>query len=244
MITKAFFETKATEGNFVLRAPFAGWAVIVLLSIAIISGCNTTSAYLDTFDSTPTGSPPQQPQIGTSTVNGNVIVEGDPTNTNGADHWLQLTRPMPTETASYIGTLKTPITAKGGIDFVSYVPSTSPIDVSVFFEPSSGPQGAPLLHVDLLPNGNIRLNDSNVVGTFQFDHPVGFFITFDLKASPPTATVLIRGGGQDASTTVPVPASLAGFGFGKIEVDAPFEGIKAKCGYFFINEFVATRATN
>lgn len=241
MNMKAVSETEAHEGSFAPGKSFA-LCVVVLLSIAILSGCNTTSLYLDTFDSTATGSPPAQPQIGTSTASGNVIVEGDPSVANSANHWLQLTRVIPTETASYVGTLKSPVTAKGGIDFVAYVPSTSPIDVSVFFEPSSGPQGAPLLHVDLLPNGNIRLNDSTVVGTFKFDHVVGFFITFDLKASPPTASVLIRGGGQDANTTVPVPASLAGFGFGKIEVDAPFEGVKAPCGYFFIDEVVATRA--
>lgn len=243
MIMKALSEGKAQQGNFALRVPLAVCIAAALLSIAVLSGCNTTSLYLDTFSSA-TGSPPAQPQIGTSTVSGNVIVYPDPTGTNAAAHWLQLTRPAPTETASYIGTLKASVTAKGGINFVAYVPSTSPIDVSVYFEPSSGPQGAPLLHVDLLPNGNIRLNDSNVVGTFKFDHLVGFFISFDLQASPPTATVLIRGGGQDASTTVPVPTSLAGFGFGKIEVDAPFEGVKAPSGYFFINEVVATRASS
>ena len=225
-----------------LTAPYTRCLGIVLLSLMILSGCNSSSVYLDKFDS-PTGSPPAQPQVGTSTISGDVVVVADPTNTNAADHWLQLTRTAPTATASYVGTLTTPVTAKGGVNFVGYIPSSSPIDLSVYFLPSSGPQGAPLLHVDLLPTGNIRLNDSDVVGTYNFNHLVGFFITFDLKASPPTATVLIRGGAQDASKTVPVPASLAGFGFGKIEVDAPFEGVSAKPGKLLINDVIATRAS-
>jgi hypothetical protein len=241
MTKDTFFESTGDHGK--LRAIFGRCAAIALLSLVILSGCNTTSVYLDKFDS-PTGSTPTQPQVGTSTTNGNVVVVADPTNTNAADHWLQLTRTAPTATASYVGTLTAPVTAKGGVNFVGYVPSSSPIDLSVYFLTANGPQGAPLLHVDLLPNGSIRLNDSDLVGTYKFDHLVGFFITFDLKASPPTATVLIRGGGQDASKTVPVPASLAGFGFGKIQVDAPFEGVNAKPGKILINDVIATRASN
>jgi hypothetical protein len=243
MTRKAFLESTSDRDRFVLRTPSALWSTIALLALTVFTGCNTSSVYLDKFDSTSPGSPPAQPQVGTSTIVGSVVAAADPTNTNASDHWLQLTRTAPTATASYIGTLKTPVTAKGGANFVAFVPSSSPIDVSVYFEPSSGPQGAPLLHVDLLPNGNIRLNDTDVVGTYKFDHLVGFFISFDLKASPPTSTVLIRGGGQDASTTIPVPGSLAGFGFGKIQVDAPFEGVNAKPAKFFINDVIATRAT-
>ena len=243
MTRNPFLEATGNLGKFVLRALSGLGVAIALLSLAILGGCNSSFVYLDKFDSTATGSPPAQPQVGTSTISGNVIVVADPTNTNAAEHWLQLTRTAPTATASYIGTLKTPVTAKGGVDFVGYVPSSSPIDLSVYFLPAAGPQGAPLLHVDLLPNGNIRLNDSDVVGTYKFDHLVGFFITFDLQASPPTATVFIRGGGQDASKTVPVPPSLAGFGFGKIQVDAPFEGINAKPARLLIDEVIATRAS-
>ena len=234
-------------GRLMVRASSVRWGTTMFFLLLILSGCNTTSVYLDKFDSSSPGSAPAQPQVGTSTVSGNIVVAADPTNTNAADHWLQLTRTAPNATASYIGTLTAPVTAKGGMNLVAYVPSatqtSSPIDVSVYFmTPPSGPPGAPLLHVDLLPDGNIRLNDSEVVGTFKFDHLVGFFISFDLKASPPTATVLIRGGGQDASKTVQVPPSLAGFGFGKIQVDAPFEGVNAKNGKFFINELVGTKA--
>jgi hypothetical protein len=247
MTRKTFFEATANRDRFVLRLPSGLLAATALISLAILSGCNTTSVYLDKFDSSSPGSAPAQPQVGTSTVSGNIVVAADPTNTNAADHWLQLTRTAPNATASYVGTLTTAVTSKGGMNLVAYVPSasstSSPIDVSIYFmTPPSGPAGAPLLHVDLLPDGNIRLNDSEVVGTFKFDHLVGFFISFDLKASPPTATVLIRGGGQDASKTVQVPQSLAGFGFGKIQVDAPFEGVNAKPGKFFINELVGTKA--
>ena len=115
-----------------LRARSGRCAAIALLSLVVLSGCNTTSVYLDKFDS-PTGSPPAQPQVGTSTTNGDVVVVADPTNTNASDHWLQLTRTAPTATASYVGTLTAPVTAKGGVNFVGYVPSSSPIDLSGVF---------------------------------------------------------------------------------------------------------------
>ena len=65
-------------------------------------------------------------------------------------------------------------------------------------------------------------------------------IGFDLDASPPTATLLVRGGAEDASATVEIPTA-AGFGLDRVRIVAPFEAFDSPQGRFFINEVVATR---
>ena len=102
MARKAFLEDTSNFDSCVLWVRCGILAVSALLSLAILSGCNATSVYLDKFDSSSPGSSPAQPQVGTSTVSGNVVVAADPTNTNASDHWLQLTRTAPNATASYV----------------------------------------------------------------------------------------------------------------------------------------------
>jgi hypothetical protein len=112
--------------------------------------------------------------------------------------------------------------------------------MTVFFE-SGPPPNAPLLHIDLLPNGKIRINDNQVVGDFKFNHLIGFFITIDLTGTSPNAEILIRGGGNDAALNVPVALpNSANFGFGRVRIFAPFEGENAPNGAFLVNDIMAT----
>jgi hypothetical protein len=112
--------------------------------------------------------------------------------------------------------------------------------MTVFFEPQPPAPPDPLLHIDLHPDGTIHVNDSTVAGTFKFDNLVGYFVTFDLTGTSPNATILIRGGGNDASLTVSVPASAAHFGLGRVRIVAPFEGVNAPNGAFLVNDIIAT----
>jgi len=214
----------------------------VLLSLLVFYGCGAT-VYLDKFDAAPAGQPPSPPAVGTSTVTGDVVVAVHPQNPGSTDRWLRLARPVPTQAGGeYIGTLTETLTnTKASVVLVGYIPKASPIMMTVFFEPKAPAPPIPLLHIDLLPNGDIRLNDSTIAGTFKFDTLIGFIVNFDLTASAPKASVLIRGGGNDASTDVPVPANAANFGLGRIRVLAPFEGVNAPAGAFLVNDLLATR---
>jgi hypothetical protein len=80
-----------------------------------------------------------------------------------------------------------------------------------------------------------------VVGTYAFDTLIAFVIGFEFEGAQPVANILIRGGGEDASLTVPVPANVAGFGLGRVRVFAPFEGVNAPPGAFLVNDVAATR---
>ena len=60
-----------------------------------------------------------------------------------------------------------PVTAGGGVAFVGYIPASAPIDMSIHFDAPAFAPGVTFLHIDLLPNRNIRVNDSTVVRTLS-----------------------------------------------------------------------------
>lgn len=219
---------------------------LVLLQLLLIGlcGCGTSVVYRDSFDSTPIGEPPGPPQIGSSSVSGDVLIAENPINDVSPDRWLQLKRVDPVGTlAEYVATLEEPMTAGGNVALLGLIPAFAPITMSVYFDPPDFAPSLTLLHIDLRPDGNIRVNDSTVEGTYEFDTSVAFLVGFDLDASPPTATLLVRGGAEDASATVEIPAAAAGFGLGRVRILTPFEGVGSPPGRFFINEVVATRSS-
>lgn len=223
---------------------FRAYLVGLLLSLLFLYGCSTSIVYQDRFDATPVGEPPGPPQIGISSVSGDVRIAENPINDISSDRWLQLRRVSPVGTpAQYVAQLEEPVTAGGSTALVGYIPAFAPITMSVYFDtPDFAPQ-LTLLHIDLLANGNIRVNDSTVAGTYSFDTSIAFLVSFNLGASPPTATLVVRGGAEDASTTVEIPTAAAGFGFGRVRLETPFEGVNSPPGRFFINEVVATKSS-
>jgi hypothetical protein len=69
--------------------------------------------------------------------------------------------------------------------------------MTVFFEAAPPAPRAALLHVILLKDGNIRVKDSMLVGSYEFDTLIGFVIGFELEGSSPVASILKRGGGEE-----------------------------------------------
>jgi hypothetical protein len=225
-----------------MSQPTPRWRFLTIVpALLVLYGCGAT-VYLDKFDPAAVGQPPAPPAVGTSTTSGEVVVAANPQDPGSTDRWLRLARPVPTQAGGeYVGTLTETLTTKASVALVGYIPKVSPIMMTVFFEPRAPAPPVPLLHIDLLPNGNIRLNDSTIAGTFKFDTLIGFSVSFDLNAAGPKASVLIRGGGNDASIDVPVPVNAASFGLGRIRVLAPFEGVNAPAGAFLVNDLLATR---
>ncbi|MDJ0719734.1 MAG: hypothetical protein QNJ54_36850 [Prochloraceae cyanobacterium] len=221
------------------------YLVVLLLSlIVLLYGCGASVVYQDRFDSTPVGSPPGPPEIGISRVSGQVLIAENPINDVSPDRWLQLKRVSPVGTlAEYVGQLESPVTAGGNVALVGYIPAFAPITMSVYFDTPDFAPPLTLLHIDLLADGQIRVNDSTVEGTYEFDTSIAFLVGFNLDASTPTATLLVRGGAEDASATVEIPAAAAGFGLGRVRILTPFEGVSSPPGQFFINEVVATRGS-
>ena len=217
--------------------------------LMMLYACGDSVVYRDNFDSTPVGEPPGPPQIGSSSVNGDVLVAANPFNDVSPDHWLQLRRESPGTSSQYVATLEEPLTVGGSVGLVGYVsaiPASDPIAISVYFDipdltpPPPTPPPPELLHIDLLANGNIRVNDSTVEGTYAFNTSIAFLVTFNLDASPPTATLLIRGSAEDANATVQIPTAAANVGLGRVRVQTANFTDVPKLGLFFIDDMVAT----
>ena len=226
-----------------MNNPIPRWRILAVLPLLLaLSGCGTT-IFLDKFDAAAVGAPPAPPSTGTSTFSSsNVVIASNPQNAGSADRWLRLSRTVATQGGGqYIGNFTQNVSKKkGSIDLVGFIPQSSKIMMTVFFESGPAPN-APLLHIDLMPAGEIRINDTQVVGTFKFDHLIGFFITFDLTGTSPNAEILIRGGGNDAALNVPISSpNSANFGFGRVRILAPFEGENAPNGAFLVNDIIAT----
>ena len=214
---------------------------LVMLLLILMCGCQSGMVvYLDTFDSTALGEPPGPPQIGTSIVIGDVRIAQNPINDISPDRWLQLKRTAPFELATYEGTLEETVTAETGtVTLVGYIPNFAPSTMSVYFDPPDlAPDGVQLLHIDLRDNGNILLNDSEVLGTYEFDTLVAFLVRFDLADTPPTATLVVRGGGDDANATVEIPSPVASFGLGKIRLETP---LAENPGLFLVDDVITGR---
>lgn len=220
-------------------------AIMVILPVLLIgvNGCGATVIYRDSFNTPAVGQPPGQAEIGTATASGDARIAAHPQDPASSDRWLRLARPVATQPGGeYVGTFTEQVlNDNGSVSLVGYIPAASKMMMSVFFEVAPpGPPG-PFLHIDLLEDGTIRVNDSTLVGTYEFDTLIAFVIGFELEGAQPVANILIRGGGEDASLTVPVPGSIAGFGLGRVRVFAPFEGVNAPPGAFLVNDVVATR---
>jgi hypothetical protein len=218
------------------------WRFLVLLPMFFALGGCARTVFLDKFDAAAAGQPPAPPATGTSEFAGAAVIAANPQNASSSDRWLRLSRTVPTvEGGRYIGRFSENLTQKkASVDLVGFIPSSAPVMMTVFFEPAPPRPPIPLMHIDLLRDGRIRINDSIFAGTFKFDNLVGFFITFDLTVPAPIATVLIRGGANDASLTVPIPANAANFGIGQVRIFAPFEGVNAPNGSFLVNDVIAT----
>jgi hypothetical protein len=223
--------------------PIPRWRLLAVLPLLFaLGGCDVTTIYLDKLDTAGIGQPPAPPQTGTSTSSGAplAVIAEDPQNPGSGSRWLRLSRTNPVEGGGqYIGTFTQSVT-QGGVNLVGFIPQSSRIMMTVYYESGPPLEGVPLLHIDMLPTGQIRINDTTIAGTFRFDQLIGFFVGFDLTGSSPSANVLVRGGGEDASLTVPIPAFAASRGLGRVRILAPFEGVHAPNGSFLVDEILAT----
>lgn len=211
-----------------------------------LNACGATVVHRSTFNGPAIGQPPGQPEIGTATSGGDARIAANPEDPNSPDRWLRLARPVATQAGGeYIGNFTQIVqNGNGSVALVGFIPSASPVMMTVFFEAAPPSPPAPFLHIDLLKNGDIRINDDSIVGTYEFDTLIGFIIGFELAGPSPIANILIRGGAEDASLTVPIPPNIAQFGLGRVRIFAPFEGVNAPPGAFLVNDVVATRRNN
>ena len=212
----------------------------LLVLLAALSGCKSTTVLLANFNAEAVGSPPAFAQP-TGIVEkrdgaGSVRVDNPP---GSSSKWARIshpTQPSP-ETGlrarfdSFHGT------GQYGLLAALFIPSGTGA-VTLQLEPFSGTfdSSPEFLHLDFMPENNVRLNDNNAdrFGTFPRDQTFVVSIQVDTSVSPPKATITLLGG---ASGTRDIVLPALANQFGAVRVWMGFQWT----GSFFVDDVIVTK---
>jgi len=185
----------------------------------LLSGCGVKTVFLTNFNNDSIGSPPNSIQAnGTIEVlngAGTILVVANPSGEESEQLWAEISHPvMNTRETALVGRLSS-FNGAGEYGFIAnlMIPSDAGI-VSVQFETgATSPQpGVTLFHLDFMPEGDVRINDSDVrFGSYQRDRGFILSANLNLDSVSPTAEVSLTGAPANGSAIVNIPQSLAFF---------------------------------
>ena len=174
----------------------------VLLAVLLLAGCAREKLFQSNFDSQPTEQPPTTAEIGTVASEGAVTVIAAPVLPSG--RWVQMDRPAAdTAPASFQGNL-TEVRGDGRYTFSAtvFMPASTAGVATIQFERKNQPLGsiANFLHLDLMPNNKVRIDDlaATEFGVFPRDKPFIVQVTLDIGATP-TARIVLSGDGASGT---------------------------------------------
>jgi hypothetical protein len=174
----------------------------VLLAVLLLAGCAKEKLFQSNFDSIPEGQTPTTAEVGTVATEGAVIVIAPPVVPSG--RWVQMSRPVAdTPLASFQGNLSE-VRGDGRYTFSAtiFMPASTTGVATIQFERKNQPLPsiANFLHLDLMPNNKVRIDDlaATEFGTFPRDKPFIVQVTLDIGATP-TAHIVLSGDGADGA---------------------------------------------
>jgi hypothetical protein len=144
-------------------------AALAIAASALLSACASQTLFQSNFDQTPVGQPPAHAQqVGTANTAGppgSVVVVASPVQTGG--RWVQVSRPNdPVTIVAFQGNFsKFAGDGKYTFDATLFIPTGQAV-ASVQFEQFNQPAANSFngfLHLDLLQNGTVRVDDRPVV---------------------------------------------------------------------------------
>jgi hypothetical protein len=212
-------------------------ALVTCAALLALSGCASETLFRSNFDSTPAHQPPSATQsIGTANIDGppgSVLVEAAPPTLNGK--WLQVSRPQGPATAGFQGKF-VQFRGNGIYTFSAtlFMPSQAGV-ATIQFEPftNQGSDLAAFLHLDFLPDNQVRIddNDATKFGSFPRDQPFIVQVTLDINATASTAHIVLAGAGvgpdNTRDRTVLAPLQNRSQQFGAIRVWQGFPHVGA-----------------
>ena len=170
----------------------------VLLAVLLLSGCAREKLFQSNFDSTQPGQTPTTAEVGTVATEGAVTVIAPPVVPSGK--WVQMSRAVAdTPLASFQGNLSE-VRGDGRYTFSAtiFMPTSTTGVATIQFERKNQPLPtiANFLHLDLMPNNKVRIDDlaATEFGKFPRDKPFIVQVTLDIGATP-TAHIVLSGDG-------------------------------------------------
>jgi hypothetical protein len=219
---------------------------VVMLSaigLLLLSSCKSTTVLLANFKNDNIGSAPGATQpTGTVSLNpgaGSITVVAAPKPNQPANKWALISHPSaPSPETTLTGIFSKFFgTGKYGLLVSLHIPSGAGV-VTVQFE--SFNQAASFMHLDFMPEGNVRIDDTNV--TFgHFPHDGNFVLSVNLNITSTTATaeIALLGAGASGNITTNVQPLF-------LNVAKQFGAVMFWVGFqhkasFFVDDILVTR---
>lgn len=229
----------------------AAKAMIALIPLAIVlCSCTATTLLSAKFDGDAIGAPPASAQaVGTLALDpgaGSIQVVATPSPGVSATKWMRISHPTsPTPQTSMRGEM----TAAAGdgssaLTVALYIPSNTGV-VTVQLEPFGRPESSyfNFIHVDLMPDGSLRINDGpTTFGHFPHDQVFILVVTVDASSAGATVHVALVGSGTSGSTDVAISGSLVAIArqFGAVRIWMGFE----HHGQFYADDVLVLKKTS
>jgi hypothetical protein len=213
----------------------------------LLAGCSDDTLFRSNFDETAIDQPPAAMQgVGTAAVSGptgSVLVVAAPGGLNGK--WLRLRRPNADSGFPEFQGILSQVRGEGRYTFsaIMFMPAgAEKLTATIQFEQLT-PSNDRFLHLDLLPDNQVRIDDNETTkfGTFPRDQPFIVQVTLD-ATSTPNAHFVLSGAGASGIADYTIQPSLQQFArqFGAIRLLIGFPHI----GEYYATTVVITRRNN
>lgn len=219
----------------------------LLSSLLLLSACGSTTVLLSNFTDDTIGSPPASAQAtGTVTTDpgaGSITVVAAPNPSLPANKWAQISHPTaPSKETTLTGNFSR-FDGVGNYALLAslYIPSGSGV-VTVQFETfHQGPHpNLSFLHLDFMPEGDVRIDDSNVrFGQFPRDQSFVLSVNLVITETTAIAEITLLGGSASGDTNVSIQPVLLPLArqFGAVKFWIGFQ----HQGSFFVDDILVTR---
>ncbi len=226
------------------RSLLALWVAFTFF--LLLAGCSSNTVLLANFKNDTVGLPPATAQpTGTVTVNtgsGTIQVVSAPTPDLPVNNWCEISHPtVQTQPTELTGNFTQFGLGSYGILASLHIPQGSGV-VTVQFEASSQsplPFG-PFMHLDFMPEGDVRIDDSNVrFGSFPRDENFVLSVNLVITQTSATAEISLLGGNASGSINTSVQSNVLPLArqFGAVKF---WVGFQHK-GKFFVDDIIVSR---
>jgi len=216
-----------------------------ILAVLLLAGCAREKLFQSNFDSAQPGQAPTTADVGSVATEGAVTVIAPPVLPSGK--WVQMSRPVAdTPLASFQGNFSE-VRGDGRYTFSAtvFMPSSTAGVATIQFERKNQPLNsiANFLHLDLMPNNKVRIDDlaATEFGKFPRDKPFIVQVTLDIGATP-TAHIVLSGDGAEGTRdhTILPPNIGMSHQFGAVRLAMQFPHL----GALQATNIVVTRRTD
>jgi len=214
----------------------------LMAALVSLASCQSTTVLLANFNTEAVGAPPAANQptgtVAFSDGAGSVRVAASPT--GSGTNWVRISHPTQPAPETVLRAQFDSFHGAGkyGLLAAVFIPSgTGAVTLQLESFNGSVASAIEFLHLDFMPDNNVRINDNNAdrFGTFPRNQSFVVSIQVDNSVSPATATIGLLGAGASGSKDVTLPAVANQFGAVRFWMGFQWTGS------FFVDDILVTK---